>query len=155
MQEWNEVRTDDDIEAFMQKTGCLHDSVIVSVSYNSGCYAVDRGLACMPDKEENTLSVIIDHSWTGRLELLFIGVRYFNVYGYSDTYSKEIYECGLEFRSDLMDKERDERLIVWTDGGDVDLKNMLIDLRESGQTFIIAEKLKWRYINEYDHKQEL
>ncbi|MBO4493000.1 MAG: hypothetical protein J5724_01290 [Ruminococcus sp.] len=51
--------------------------------------------------------------------------------------------CRVSFRTDILDRTSDDRLIVWTDGGDVDLKNMQIDLRECGQTFIIAENLKW------------
>ena len=51
--------------------------------------------------------------------------------------------CIVSFRTDLLGRTSDDRLIVWTDGGDVDLKNMQIDLRECGQTFIIAQNLKW------------
>ena len=152
MQEWNEVRTDEDIE----KIPSLYEGVLVSVSYDSGSRGEEK-ISHHGFSEGHTASVIADQPWSGeRVEFFFTGVRYCAISGFTEgDIFKEIDMCRVSFRTDLLGRTRDDRLIVWTDGGDVDLKNMQIDLRESGQTFIIAEKLKWRYINEYDHKQEL
>ena len=146
MHEWNEIDTDADIE----KLGSLHDSVIVSVEYHSGCAGNRSGLTCWTEKDQHTASVIIDHSWTGRIELLFTGVRCCVISGFTENYTKEIYGCNLFFRTDLLGKTRDDRLIVWTDGGDISLENLCTNLNGNGQTVIIAERLKWRYIEKFD-----
>ncbi len=38
---WREIKTQADIDEFMEKNGDLHDSVIVSVNYVSGCHDTD------------------------------------------------------------------------------------------------------------------
>lgn len=38
---WREINTQSDIDDFMEKNGSLHDSVIVSVNYVSGCHNTD------------------------------------------------------------------------------------------------------------------
>lgn len=145
---WHEIRTDEDITDFLEKTGDLHDSVIVSVSYNSGCWGNSEGLQCFTPADEHTLTLVIDHSWTDRLELCFTGVRYFSIFGYSDNYGKDIFGCELEFRTDLLGKTRDDRLILWADGGIPDIHRFKIDLKGNNPSFIISERMKWRFIED-------
>ena len=146
MQIWNEINTEDDIE----KLGSLHDSVIVSVNYNSGCSEDEQGISVWTEKDQHTASVIIDNPWTGRIELFFIGVRFCVISGFTENYSNEIYGCNIFFRTDLMGKTRDDRLIVWTDGSYTSLEKIYIDLHNKSDTLIIAEKLKWRFIKDIE-----
>lgn len=145
---WHEINKDEDITEFLEKTGELHDSVIVSVSYDSGCSGTDTGLICFPPSDEHTLRLVVDSEWTGRIEIYFTGVRYFSFFGYSDTYVKNIFGCELEFRTDLLGKTRDDRLILWNDGGIPDIRKLRIDLKGDNPSFIISEHMKWRFIED-------
>ena len=148
MDEWKEINTEEDID----ELGSLHDSVVVSVNYNSGCYEDSGKFICWTPKEEHTASVIIDHSWSGRIELFFTGVRCCVISGFSEYYLKEIYGCGIEFRTDLLGKTRDDRLIVWTDDASKISKEIRFNIIDGDTTFIIAEKLKWRYIEKFERE---
>ncbi len=147
---WRKISTQSDIDEFMEKNGDLHDSVVVSVNYVSGCHNTD-GNSMIVYSPDNALLLTVDSGWFGRIEMLFSGVVYHAVQGHAENYSAEIYECVLEFRTDLMGKTRDDRLIVWTDFRQLnDLENFGIDLKNANDSFVIAKKLRWRYAEEAD-----
>ena len=147
---WREINTQSDIDDFMEKNGSLHDSVIVSVNYVSGCHNTDGDMMIV-SAPDNALLLTVDSGWLGRIEMLFSGVVYHAVQGYCERSSPEIHECVLEFRTDLMGKTRDDRLIVWTDFRQLnDLENFGIDLKKANDSFVIARSLRWRYAEESD-----
>ncbi|MBQ1432762.1 MAG: hypothetical protein IIZ09_06710 [Ruminococcus sp.] len=147
---WREVKTQADIDEFMEKNGDLHDSVIVSVNYVSGCHDTD-GSYMIVSSPDNALLLTVDSGWFGRIEMLFSGVVYHAVQGHAENYSAEIHECVLEFRTDLMGNTRDDRLIVWTDGTRLkSLEKFGIDLKAANDSFVIAKSLRWRYAKEAD-----
>ena len=74
---WREINTQEDIDVFERETNCMHDSVIISVNYVSGCENTERGQIIF--NPENRLAVTLDSQWTDRIELLFTGVKYFSV----------------------------------------------------------------------------
>lgn len=147
---WREINTQSDIDDFMEKNGSLHDSVIVSVNYVSGCHNTDGDMMIV-SAPDNALLLTVDSGWLGRIEMLFSGVVYHAVQGYCERSSSEIHECVLEFRTDLMVKTRDDRLIVWTDGTRLkSLEKFGIDLKAANDSFVIAKSLRWRYAKEAD-----
>lgn len=149
MDKWNEIFTDEDIEFFLQKTSGMHDSVLVSAEYTMGCGNTDSGRIVSNQSSAYLLRILFDSDWTERIEMLFTGVRHLNFSGFRDNYLNDIYGCYLGFHTELMGKTRDDRLIVWSDGVFEPIMNGThIDLKDSDTSFVIAEKMQWRFINE-------
>ncbi|MBR6385504.1 MAG: hypothetical protein IKS03_05225 [Ruminococcus sp.] len=148
MQTWNEINTQEDIEFFMNCTGGMHDSVLVRAEYSMGCGKTDSGMIIKSPNREYVFRMVFDSEWTKRIEMVFTGVRHFNMCGFRDNYSNEIYGCFLEFHTELMGKTRDDRLIVWSDGSfSPKVYGTSIDLKDCDCSFVIADFLKWRFIN--------
>lgn len=147
---WLEIKTNKDIEKFMKDTGGLHDAVIVSVQYESGCKNEGDKQIIHSLAINYKLLLNLDSQWVGRIEMLFEGVRHFRFGTYCDNYSNEIYDCYLEIRTDLLGKTRDDRLIVWSDysGFKPVWKSSCIDLNKGDASVIIADSLKYRLIEE-------
>lgn len=149
---WTEIKTDEDIEKFMKDTGCLHDSVIVFINYESSCRNRNDGSGQIVhnNAENYKLLLTVDSSWYGRIEMLFEGVRHFRFGAYCDNYSNEIYSCSLAIHTDLLGKTRDDKLIVWADLGDCKpvWKSSCINLNRSDASVVIANSLKYRLIKE-------
>lgn len=155
---WHDINTDADIEALMKETGYFHDTVVVTANYTSGDHAVENGLVFAQGFDSHELSVIFDGDWIKRLKLKFTGVRKFSFCGLDDLELPSLLECTLEFRTDLRGRTRDERLILWADAP-IDpltyedralLSGQLSRTtgRRKGTSYVIAEKLQWRYVEE-------
>ena len=73
------------------------------------------------------------------IELVFTGLHRLNLTGYREKYLSEIYSCYLSFY---------ENFIVWSDDERFEpyncSTNNLFD--ESIPTFVLADKLKWRFL---------
>lgn len=150
---WRRIDTQGDIDEFLRLTHSMHDSVIVSVDYVSGCGNTEKGqIIFNPD---NKLTITLDSQWTDRVEMLFTGVKYFSVEGFNECYSNELFSCILEFRTDLYGKTRDDRLIVWTDGGKFYPGENSIDLKDKNDTFVISKSLKWRFAGEAEEIDDI
>ena len=145
---WKEIETEKDIEDFLEASYSMHDSVLVSAGYSTGCGETDNGMiiACPGNKYE--LKLVFDSDWCERIELLFTGVRHLNMCCFRDNYSNDIYGCHLAFHNELMGKTRDDRLIVWADNYfSPKIHGTSIDLKESETSFVIADRMKWRIIS--------
>lgn len=147
---WTEIRNDSDIETLMNEFYGFHDSCIVSLSYQSGNF-VDKKLSMgCGGSESHTLLMRVDSQFGKRLELLFSGVRKCCLTGFRDNYFCNLYDATLEFRTDLLGKTRDDRLIVWSDGSGF---NPVVHVERyplnNGYevTYIIAEKLSYRFLD--------
>ena len=147
---WTEIKDESSIKELMTAFMGFHDSCIVSISYNSGAYVdKNKGMGC-GDKDEHSLTMILHSQWADPLELCFSGVRKCVITGFREDYFCDIFGASLQFRTDLLGKTRDDRLIVWAD---YDNFNPLIhseryplnNLHEV--TYIIAEKLKYRFLD--------
>lgn len=150
----NEIKNEDDIKFFMNKCGGFHDSCIVSVNYSSGAFVDENKGMGNGELSEHTLLLTVHSQWCDNIELLFKGVRKFSVVGWQDNYFCDIYSAYLDFRTDLLGKCRDDRLIVWADDGSFKpayyTEERLISDRNI--TYVIAEKLFWKIKN--DNEQQ-
>lgn len=148
---WVEISDKDGIDSLMEKYAGFHDSCIISISYQSGNYVDERGAMGCGDLNGHTLSMIIKSQWSKPLELCFSGVRKCNITGFRDSYFCDIFGAMLEFRTDLLGKTRDDRLIVWADcdGFDPLTYREKYPLNNGYETtYIIAEKLSYRFLDE-------
>ncbi len=146
---WHKIKSDEDIEKFMRNTSGLHDSVIVSANYESGCANDGEAQIIHCGPETYKLLLTVDSSWHGRIEMLFEGVRHFRFSAYCDNYSNQIFDCYLAIHTDLLGKTRDDKLIVWSDLGDFEplWKSSCIDLNKGDTSVVIAGSLKYRIID--------
>lgn len=147
---WTEINDTNDIEHLMEEYGGFHDSCIVSMNYTSGMFVDEKNAmhgSCLIGKK---LSLILNSQWGKPIELLFEGVWKFSVVGWNENCFDDIFDAHLGFHTDLLGRTRDDRLIVWADESDFSPKDYMEEqvISRSGRnlTYVIAEKLKWRYI---------
>lgn len=140
-----EIKDERDIEDLMRSCVGFHDSCIVSVSYSSGAYVDENNGMANGEPLEHTLTLILHSQQCRPISLFFRGVRKFSVIGWEDNYFCDIFGAYLAFRTDLLGKCRDDRLILWADRNSFDpaayAETKL--LPNHGSTYIIAEKLFW------------
>ena len=142
---WREIRTQEDIENFLKETGGMHDSAVVSANYISGVHCDEKKAMYFP-YEGGSLLMTVDSQWVDRIEMLFMDVKM-----YSFSKPIDIWEGILEFREDLYGKNRRDRLIVWSDSNYFDADyTRKFSLNETYTSFVIAERLKWRFAKEAD-----
>lgn len=146
---WTEVKDESAIKELMSEYGGFHDTCIVSINYNSGNYVnKDRAMGC-GDSDEHTISMILHSQWSKPIELFFSGVRKCGITGFRDSFFCEILGATLEFRTDLLGKTRDDKLIVWADWGGFNPLTYTerYPLNNGHETnYIIAENLKYRFL---------
>ncbi|MGN0696550.1 MAG: hypothetical protein ACI4J5_07300 [Oscillospiraceae bacterium] len=147
---WNEINDTDDIGKLMDEYSGFHDSCIVSVNYTSGMYVNERNAVVGSDLSGKKLSLILNSPWGKPIELFFEGVWKFSVTAWNERLFGDIYSAHLDFHTDLLGRTRDDRLIVWADDDGFSPKDYTEEqvISRSGRnvTYVIAEKLKWRYI---------
>lgn len=146
---WTEITDQSAIDKLMSEFGGFHDSCIVSIDYQSGNYVNKDGAMGCGDSDEHTISMIFHSQWKKRIELCFSGVRKCGITGFRDSFFCEILDATLEFRTDLLGKTRDDRLIVWADWGGFDPLTYTehYPLDNGHETnYVIAEKLKYRFL---------
>lgn len=134
---WNEINSDKDVEVFHQKTAiCVAEESfkIVSMKY-----------------ENHNLSLVIESRTTGRIEMFFEYVYHFSNFRFGRSYWKYDGGCYLEFHTDLLGRNRNDRLIVWTDNHSV-LNDVL--KFDSDNAVIVAERMKYRFISIDDSETE-
>lgn len=149
---WIEVKDDAAIEKLMSDFHGFHDSVIVSISYNSGSYVDENEVMYhMTSADEHTLLITLHSQWSKPIELLFSGVRKCCITGFRERYFNDLFDATLEFRTDLLGKTRDDALIVWADykGFDIKQHTERYPLNNGCEaTYIIANGLKYRILEE-------
>ena len=145
---WHEGETEDDI-ALLQKTACgFHDAVIRRMKLETGCRYVPGEGMYLPYGPEGQLALYVDSDWFGRMQLAFSGVRSIRFQPYTENYFPELQEAIVCFRTDLLGRTRDDRLIVWSDGAFDPTVPERLDLRSVPVSYVIAQALQWRLIEE-------
>lgn len=146
---WTEVTDNSAIDKLMSDYGGFHDSCIVSISFTSGAYVDENGGMSDGTSDEHTLSMVVHSQWSKPLEMRFSGVKKCCVTGFRECYFCDIFGATLMFRTNLLGKTRDDRLIVWADCENFDPKTYQekYPLDNGCEiSYIIAEKLKYRYV---------
>ncbi len=143
MNEWKEIKTQEDIEELLEAYGCFHDGCLTRASFQSGT-SVDENLSmCFGDAEEYTLHVTFERQWRPKtLEMQFIGLRQFHLIGAEANYIPLLLDAYLTFAEGLLPGEP-QRLIVWSDVP-FDPKKLCNGIEEPGDTYIIANRLQWK-----------
>ena len=138
--EWNEVRTDSDVEFLNEIYENFEDSLIVSINYISGDSVDDSLVGNM--KQDNNLKILfqrLDKS-PFSIELWFTHTKQIRF-----LFSNPSDNC----MSDIMKAKvcQNEKSVFWTTWIDFDPNN-IEQLSYSDVVLIEAEGLRWRYITE-------
>lgn len=148
MTDWKEIVSQDDIDQLLALYGDFHDSCIASLSYKSGAFVDDGRSMHFGGPSERKLSVVFHSQWEPKkLELCFTGVRQLHLTGWQDNYSCNICDAHLAFYEGLL-PGKPERVIVWADYCDFDVEKINNTIHEPSDTYIVANALKWRIIDQ-------
>lgn len=153
MTDWKEITSQDDIHELLETYGGFHDSCIVSASYKSGAFVNDMKVKYGGSPSEHELFIVFHSQWNPQiLEMCFTGLRQLRLAGWAHNYwCDEILDAYLSFHEGLLPGDPD-RVIVWADTYDFDVKNIDNTIHEPSDTYIVANGLRWRLI---DPKEEL
>ena len=151
MNEWKIIEDQQGIDELMKTFVGFHDSCITSLAYESGLFVDQRGAMAMGAPNGFALRMVLQSQWQPRtIELCFSGVRSFHVVGLQDNYMNDIYDAYLAFHEGILPAKygASSRVIVWADWADFDLAHMPDPLEEPGTSYVIAETLRWRIVEE-------
>ena len=129
---FNEIKTEKDIQNFIDKTNSLHDGYIIGVQYTNDVHTnVDEnGFFTNPDATKLILRILVTSIWNTVVEIEFEGLWEWQIL--NDTYFYEILDTSVSFN--------DKGYIVWAD----DVWNNREELE--GCSFAIAKSMKWRIV---------
>ena len=127
---FNEIKTEKDIQNFIDKTNSLHDGYIIGVQYTNDVHTnVDEnGFFTNPDATKLILRILVTSIWNTVVEIEFEGLWEWQIL--NDTYFYEILDTSVSFN--------DKGYIVWAD----DVWNNREELE--GCSFAIAKSMNWR-----------
>lgn len=146
---WIEVKDDAAIEKLMNDFYGFHDSCVILMNYISGNFVDEKCTMGCGDLNSHILLLRVDSQFEKRLEMRFTGVRKCLLTGFQDNYFCNLYDATLEFRTDLLGKTRDDKLILWADRSDfnpVTYEDRYPINNGYEATYIVAEKLSYRFL---------
>lgn len=148
---WTAIKDESDIDKLMEEFYGFHDSCIISMNYVSGNFVDEnRAMGC-GDENAHSLITRVDSQFGKRLEMRFGGVRKCCLTGFREDFFCDIFDATLEFRTDLLGKTRDDRLIVWANvaGFDPKVYQERYPLNNWYETtYIVAKTLSYCFLNE-------
>ena len=147
MDNWHDVKTQEDIDFLMSTYSGFHDSCIVSLNFQSGAFVDDEGAMNFGNAEERRLCVIFQGQWEPKtIELQFLGLRQMYVVGWQDNYLCDIFDAYLAFHDNLL-PGNPARVIVWSDNDRFDITKADNSIHEPSDTYIVANALRWRIVD--------
>ncbi len=129
---FNEIKTEKDIQNFIDKTNSLHDGYIIGVQYiNDVMTNVDEnGYFNNPDATKLILKILVTSIWNTVVEIEFENLWEWQLL--NDTYFSVILDTSISFN--------DKGYIIWAD----DVWENRDDLE--GCSYAIAKSMKWRIV---------
>ena len=146
MQIWNEIKTDSDVEGFIDKTRALFSYHISSMNYKMYDYEND---------EVSSLSVILENNHN-KIEMLFSHILNFR-FGEirNNTINDTIDSCYLKIHTDMQGKSRQYKIIVWSDRNITpNYHSDAIELGCMNCSAIFAYEMKWRYLDNIEEAEK-
>ena len=129
---FNEIKTEKDIQYFLEKTNSLHDGYIVGVQYTNDILTnVDEnGYFTKPYATKLILKILVTSIWNTVVEIEFENLWEWQLL--NDTYFSVILDTSISFN--------DKGYIIWAD----DVWENRDDLE--GCSYAIAKSMKWRIV---------
>ena len=139
--QWNEINTEQELNDFLYMYGGFHDSCLKELRYVSGAF-VDERLAMHPVNDQRKLYVIFQQQSedSAVIELEFSGLTELHLMP-NERYTCEILDASMFFENGK---------IYWGDSDWFEEKREMYD-----GTWLCAEKVRWRILNEYIGENEI
>ena len=134
---YTSILTPEDAKAFIQAVNSLHDGEITDIRYrfNGITKLPEGGHMYEPDKTELRITVLVTSIWDSVVELVFESLDDWQLGSCSRS------NTGTDIYGILVDFD-DKGFVVWTTGHSTDMAVM----READ--FVIARRMKWRFIED-------
>jgi len=141
--DFNIIKTQEDINYLMEKFFYFHDSCIKELKYYSGGYVAENR-AMFPFNSARNVSIIFQSQKGGlpAIEMQFEQTHRLNLEPRSDEFDCIIYESSLV---------KIDEVFYWSEWSNFKLD----DINKINRTWISAEKIKWRQLNNAMGEKEL
>ena len=128
---FHEIKTQKDIEAFLDQSNSLHDGYIVNVNYaNNGIVIEGDTYHFDPEQTKLTLQILVTSICDAIIEIVFEDLTEWQIKDSQD----DMTDTSVIF--DVHNR------IIWSDDANTD-----IDKLQSG-SYVIAGSMKWRIVNQ-------
>jgi hypothetical protein len=129
---FNEVKTEKDIQYFLEKTNSLHDGYIVGVQYTNDILTnVDEnGYFTNPDATKLIIRILVTSIFDTLVEIEFENLWKWQVL--NDTYHYVILDTSVSFN--------EKGYIIWADDALIEPEDI------EGSSYAIAKSMKWRIV---------
>lgn len=126
---FNEIKTREDIEIFLDKTNSLHDGYILGVQYaNNGKYKIEHGHYFDFEKRKLVLQILVSSLWDAIVEIEFEGALEWQI---KDD------QMDITNTAVLLDENG---WITWVD-------DVYISMEEAKKrSYVIARSMRWRIV---------
>ncbi len=126
---FNEIKTSEDIQTFLDKTNYLHDGYIIDVRYtHKGISKIENGHYFEPHKTKLILQILVTSIWDALVEIEF----------------ESLFEWQIkDNQSDILNtfvRFDEQNRIVWSDDYYTNIDEM------KNGSYVIASSMKWRII---------
>jgi hypothetical protein len=126
---FREIRTNQDIQDFLEKSNCLHDGYIIDAHYtNQGISKIENGHYFEPDKTKLILQILVTSIWDTVVEIEFEGLFEWQI---KDSQSN-IFHTSVTFD--------EHNRIVWSDDAYINTD----EVRKG--SYAVASSMKWRIV---------
>ena len=126
---FNEIKSNDDIQLFLEKTNSLHDGYIIGVNYyNCGITQTEDGYTFNPEQTKLVLQILVTSICDVVVEIVFENLLEWQV---KDN-QWDITDTSVIFN--------EQNWIIWSDDFFADMETT-----KKG-TYVIAKSMKWRII---------
>ena len=127
---FNEIKTREDIQFFLEKTNSLHDGHIINFQYtNNGISKSENGYYISSKQTKLILQILVTSIWDAVVEIEFENVLEWQMNNY---FCRDITDTSVMFN--------EQNWIIWTD-------DVFIDMEETKKgSYAIAKSMKWRII---------
>ena len=129
---FNEIKTEKDIQYFLEKTNSLHDGYIVGVQYTNDILTnVDEnGYFTNPDATKLIIRILVTSIFDTLVEIEFKNLWKWQVL--NDTYHYVILDTSVSFNG--------KGYIIWADDALIEPEDI------EGSSYAIAKSMKWRIV---------
>ena len=129
--EFYSIKSNEDIQFFLEKTNSLHDGYIIGVQYtNDAVTNVDKNGYFTPEATKLVIQILVTSIWNTVVEIEFENLLEWQLL--NDTCFSVILDTSVSFN--------DKGYIIWAD----DVWEKRDDLE--GCSYAIAKSMKWRIV---------
>ena len=126
---FNEIKTSDDIQAFLEKTNYLHDGYTINVQYVNDGITTEGGLYFEFEKTKLMLQVLVTSIENAVVEIIFEGVLEWQIkrHGLDGLFATAVTFDSLN-------------MIIWSNDPFTDAQDL------KTRTYVIAKSMRWRFV---------